>query len=447
MSTTVIQAAAVAVEATPGSMVNGTPDPSGLTFYGLQFERGTFPEVGAVQEVTPDNTARTGPFSGPDEPVAPWTGGVQVHRQTGDWTVNMEVRGFGGSNGVLPDANSLPLAIMLSSVMHRIDSGGARLTPAATGANAGQAIFATGTGPALGELVMADVDGCIVVNRVTDVAVSSPNDTVTFAQYWPRTLTSSDRVQRGLNFTIRTGANFGTVGPTFAMRVQSLDGQAIAYGCRLRSATFTSASGKVMVALVVKAGIVIPGTIDPGNVLPTRVPSLLSGTCVLRRSALRISNDSDDVATTAAPVSIEAGEYAYQIDTFNLALAWTLTDIGTGCGDLGFVDTEVSMAMATFGFTSFQVLATHQLDLLRQHVRNVAVAAGPIQNTVGGVANYLNGWGAFFPAASLTNSVNVQMGGEVTAQAYSWAARDYLGDDSGGTAVAANLFGIYLGGT
>lgn len=447
MSTTVIQAAAVAVEATPGSMVNGTPSTGGLTFYGLQFERGTFPEVGGAQEATPDNTARTGPFSGPDEASAPWTAGVQVHRQTGDWTVNMEVRGFGGGNGLLPDANSMPLSIMLSSVMHRVDTGGARLTPGGTLGNAYEVLFATGAGPALGEVVLADIDGCIVANRVTDVAVASPNDTVTFAQYWPRALTPADRVQRGLNFLIRTGANFGTVGPTFAMRVQSLDGQAIAYGCRLRSATFTSASGKVMVALVVKTGIVVPGTIDPGNVLPVRVPSLLSATCLLRRSALRISNDGDNVALLPAPVSVEAAEYAYQIDTFNLAVNWTLTDIGTGCGDLGFVDTEVSTAAVTFAFTTFRVLATHQLDLLQQHVRNVSVAAGPIENLVAGAPNFHNGWAAFFPAASLTASVNVQLGGEVTGQAYAWAARDYLGDDSGGTAVAANLFGLYLGGT
>ena len=447
MSTTVIQAAAIAVEATFGSMVNGTPDPSALTFYGMHFERGSLPAIGGTQETTPDTTARTGPFPGPPEPAAPWVNGAQVHRQTGDITFNVEVRGFGGGDGILPDANSLPFASILSSSMHRVDTGGARLTPAATGGNAGVAVFATGTGPALGELVLSEVDGCVVGNRVTDVAVASPNDTATFAQYWPSTLTNASRVQRGLNFMIRTGANFGTVGPSFAVRMQSLDGAAIAYGCRLRSVTFTSALGKLMAALVIKPGIIVPDTINPGAGTVTRVPPLLSPACVLRRAALRLNNDNSNIDTLPAPISIDAAEVPFEVDTFNLSVNFTLTDIGEGCGNLGIANTEVSGAVVTCGYTSRQVSAQHQLDLLGQVTGNLSIAAAPIQNTVAGSPNYLNGWAAFLPACHLTAAVNVEMGGEVTAQTYAWEAGDYLGDDSSGTATAANIFVMYLGGT
>lgn len=450
MSTTVIQGAAIAAESSFGSLdADGHPSTAGLSFYGLRFERGSYSLIGGTQETIPDAVARTGPFPVAPEPIAPWDGGVRVWRQTGDIAINMEVRGFGGGDGVMSDANDLPLIIMLNSCMHLVDTGGARLTPTGAGANAGEVTFTTGTGPALGEIVLAEVDGCIVANRVTKVDTGSPDDTVTFAHYWPRSLTTSDRVQRGMNLSIRQGSTYGVVGPSFAMRMQSLDGEAVAYGCRLRSATFTATSGKLMVALVVKAGIIVPGAINPGNVTPTSAPPLLSPPCILRRAALRVSDASgEDVALLPAPVSTGPGEVPYELDTFNLALTWTLTDIGTGCGDLGIANTEPSTAAVTLAYTSREVSAAHQEDVLQRVSRNIGIAAAPIQNTVAGSPNYLNGWGAFIPCASLTAAVNVDVSGEVTAQACAWQASEYLrGDDFGGTPTAVNQFVLYLGGT
>lgn len=445
MSTSVIVSSAIASEATFGNPdADGIPTTSGLTYNPQRFEAASITVIGGDYEVIPSGVAHSGPFPFPPEIAASWASGVRVNRQTGQVSWTQEVHGFGAGDGVLADANSLPIVLAWGSGMHVIDTGGARLTPAGAGANAGEVTFATGTGPAVGELVLATIDGCVVGNRVSGVTTASPNDTVVFNQYWPRNLTTADRVQRGMNIVVRQGLNTSVVGNSVSILVTCLDARFYAYGCRLLSATFTSTQGKLMCAIVLKAAIILPDAINVGGIAPSTAPRLKSPTCVLRSAALRITDQAGvSVDAQTAPSTLAAYESNFEQDGWALTITNTLADDGTGCGALGIAQTEVASTMVTFAYTARPPAAVHQYDLRDQITRTITQAAAPIQDNSTGSPNYANGWGFCIPSAHLTAAVNVVRGAEVTEQSFAWEAGDYQGDDPS----AANQFVMYLGGT
>lgn len=438
MSSALVLGLEVASEATYGNpaAATGVPTVSGLTFIPMEFERGSITTVGGASELTEDGSAHAGFFGLPPEVNTSWSAGARVPRQRGSFTINAQVRGFGsGNGGASANANSAPLTLLWGTITSVLDTGGAEVTPT-TGALNGRSItVTTGTTLAPGEVVLANIDGCVVANRVTDVAVGV-SDTVTFELAWPRQLTTADRIQRGMQFRCRTGANSGAKGLSVALRFSTLDATMVAFGCRCESLSFSSVGGKLMVAMVVQSQFIVADVLGAPVAPPTAV-RMGAAVCTLNGAGGLVS--TTNVNGAAVPVSVASAERPFERESWSFTLTATLAPIGSGCGAMGISDLEVSNLVAELAYTSRVIDDADESDLLNEVMRGITWAAAPIDD---GTTKF-NGWGVSIPAGFLTADNNVTVGGEVLEQARTYRAGLYDGDDpTSGINVS-----MFLGGT
>lgn len=441
MSTAILRSLEVAAESSFGSIVSttGQPDASGLTFYSAEFERASLTVFGGESELVEDGASVLGPGGLPPEVAASWTAaGDRVRRQTGELTVQMRVKGWGAGNSGIPDANSMPLSLFLASSLKLTDHTGGSLTPSAMGANNGIVTFSAPPGFADGEVVMANIDGCVIANRVVDV---DGND-ATFSHYWPRALTSADLIQRGLNFAVGRYTDTGSVGSSVALRGTSLDAQYVAFGCRLQSASGTNDNGQHLVELTFACGIIITD-VDVGAFTPTTAARIDSPTTVFRGVSLyRTDDDTGIIGGAAAPISSAATKLPFELDGLTWSIEHTLVPVGAGCPAIGMSDMEVADTTVSLEFTSRAPSATDELDLLNRVCRGFTLPAAPLTSG----SNNLNGFALNIPAASLTADANVTAEDDgLLQQVRSYQMRDYAGDALGQSGVRNAV--IYLGGT
>ena len=439
MSTAILRSLRVAAEATYGSVSTSTgqPDSSGLSFYGAEFERASLTVFGGESEIVEDGTVANGPGGLPPEVSASWTStGSRVKRQTGDITLSMRVKGLGAGNALLADANDLPLALMLATGMKLTDHGGAALTPTGMGANNGIVSFAAPPGFADGELVMANIDGCLVSNRVVDVTGSD----ATFSHYWPRALTGADSIQRGLNFAVGRNTDTGAVGDSVVIEARSKSASYEAFGCRFVSASFTNENGMALVELTLRPAIIIT---TQGATTPTTAARIDSPTAVLRGVALyRTDGDTGIIGGASAPISLAASKVPFELDGLTITIENTLVPVGTGCPAIGMSDMEVANTTVSMEYTSRAPATADELDLLNRVCRGITLAAAPLSDG----ANAYNGCAWNIPAASLSADPNVTAEDDgLLTQTRSYAMRDYTGDALGESGVRNFVF--YLGGT
>jgi hypothetical protein len=418
-----IQSASIASEATfanPDSA--GIPTTTGLTFYDFVFDRGSVSTVGGATPVDESASATNAFFGAPPEAGVAWVNGSRVNMQTGALAFNMELRGFGTGNGAVPDANLMPLTQMFGTITDVLDTGAATQA-IATGAADGQSVtVTTGTTLAPGEVVLSSIDGCVLANRVTAVTVGA-TDTVTFELAWPRQLTASDTLKRGMNFRILQSLGTGTVGNTVAVRFRCAHATMIAYGCRADSLTFSATTnGKVMVAVSLRSDYIVSTTLDAQQAVGYAA-RFGSPVCQLRGSGGLVSTET--LAGVAAPVSLESRRPAFEIDAWSVALTATLAPIGSGCGAVGLSGLEVAAMTVTVSYTSRTIYEADQTDRLLGATRALSWAAGPI---VDGTASSLNGWGISIPSAFLSADPSVAVGGEVLSQTRTYSAAYYAGD-------------------
>lgn len=439
MSTAILRSLRVAKESTFGSIVSttGQPSSSGLSYFGAEFERASLTTFGGESELVENGTAVLGPGGLPPEVAASWTAaGARVRRQTGDITVQMRVKGWGSGNTGIGNANNMPLSLMLASGLDLVDSGGVALVPTGMGANNGIVTFAAPPTFAVGEVVLANVDGCVIPNRVVDI---DGNDAI-FSHYWPRALTGSDSIQRGLNFRVGRGSNTGSVKESVVLEARSLDAIYEAFGCRLLSASFSNENGQVLVELTMRASIIVTD-VSPAGVTPVSADRIAAPTCVHRGVALyRTDGDTGIIGGATAPISLAASKVPFELDGLTFAITNELIPVGTGCPAIGMSNMEVSNTTVTLEYTSRAPTDADELDLLNQVCRGIAIAAGPLSD--GSTA--LNGMALDIPAASLTADANVTAEDDgLLQQTRSYQMRDYDGDSpsTGWNAV------LYLGGT
>lgn len=438
MSTAILRSLRVAKESTFGSIVSTTGQPSsaGLTYYGAEFERASLTVFGGESELVEDGTSTLGPGGLPPEVAASWTaGGTRVRRQVGDITVQMRVKGWGSGNVSMADANDMPFSLMLASGLSLVDNTGVALTPSGMGGNNGIVQFAAPPGFADGEVVLANIDGCLIANRVVDVA---GND-ATFSHYWPRALTGSDSIRRGLNFRVGRNDKTGEVGDSVVLEGRSLDAIYEAFGCRLASVSFTNDNGQLLAELVMRAAIIIPD-VDPAGVTPTAAARIDAPTTVLRGVALyRTDADTGIIGGQSAPISSAASKVPFELDGLTFSIENTLVPVGTGCPAIGMSNMEVANTAVSFEYTSRAPTDADELDLLNRVCRGLTLAAGPLSD---GTTSY-NGFAINIPAASLTADANVTAEDDgLLQQSRNYAMREYDGD--GTTSYNAV---IYLGGT
>lgn len=439
MSSAILRSLRVAAESTFGSIDSSTgqPSSSGLTFFGAEFESASLTVFGGESELVEDGTIANGPGGLPPEVSTSWTAaGARVKRQTGDITISMRVKGFGGGNSLLGDANDLPLALALASGMKLTDHGGGEVVPTGMGANNGIVSFAAPPGLADGELVVANVDGCMVANRVVEV---DGND-ATFSHYWPRALTGSDSIRRGLNFAVGRGADTGAVGDSVVIEARSADASYEAFGGRLVSAAFTNDNGIALVELTLRPAVIIT---TQGTTSPTTAARVAAPTSVLRGVALyRTDGDTGIIGGASAPISLDASKVPFELDGLTITIENTLVPVGTGCPAIGMSDMEVANTAVTMEYTSKAPSTADELDLLNRVCRGITLAAGPLYDG----STYYNGCAWNIPAASLSADANVTAEDDgLLQQTRSYAMRDYAGDAMGDSGVRNFVF--YLGGT
>lgn len=439
MSTAILRSLRVAKESSFGSIVSttGQPSSSGLTFLGAEFERASLTVFGGESELVEDGTAVLGPGGLPAEVAASWTAaGARVRRQTGDITVQMRVKGWGSGNTSIGNANNMPLSLMLASGLDLVDSGGVALVPTGMGANNGIVTFAAPPTFAVGEVVLANVDGCVVANRVVDI---DGNDAI-FSHYWPRALTSSDSIQRGLNFRVGRSTNTGAVGNSVVLEARSLDAIYEAFGCRLLSASFTNDNGQLLVEVTMRAAIIL-SDVDPAGVTPVSADRVAAPTCVHRGVALyRTDGDTGIIGGAAAPISLAASKVPFELDGLTFGVSNELVAVGTGCPAIGMSDMEVSNTTVTLEYSSRAPADADELDLLNRVCRGITLAAGPLSDGT----TALNGFAINIPAASLTADANVTAEDDgLLQQARSYQMREYDGDSPSTSWNAV----LYLGGT
>ncbi len=441
MSTAILRSFEVAAESGFGSIdsTTGQPDVSGLTFYGAEFERASLSVFGGESELVDDGTAVLGPGGLPPEVSASYTPtGERVRRQVGEITVQMRIKGWGAGNSAIPDANSMPQSLLWASGATRVDSGGAALTPSAMGTNNGVVDFGAPPGLDVGEAVAAVIDGCMVVNRVVTVA----GNTATFSHYWPRALTGSDSIQRGLNFIVGRGSSTAATGASVSVRGTSLDAQFVATGCRWSSISITNENGFLLAEFTLQCAIILTD-INVASFTPTSAARIASPTAVLRGVALyRTDGDTGVIGGGAGPISLGATKVPFELDGLSLTFENTLVPVGVGCPAIGMANMEVADTSVSMEYTSRETANADELDLLNRVCRGITIAGAPLNDG----ATSLNGFGVCIPAASLSADANVTAEDDgLLQQTRSYQMRDYVGD-SLGQGTLRNVV-VYYGGT
>lgn len=437
MSST-IRALAVAAEGSPFNYgADGLPTTVGLTFYDMAFELANAPDtVGGEVEWDEDGTAHNGFFADPPEPGTAWSGGVRVKQQRGTLSLQVEVRGFGLGNGTIPDAPSMPLAILWGTVTNVVDTGGAEVAVLTGSVDGKEATVATGTTIAPGELVPALIDGCVRYNRVTAVAVDT-TDTLTFGLAWGRQLTAADKLQRGLQFQLRTGLNTGVVGPTCAIRYVTQRGTAIAYGCRANKITIApSPTGKLLATIELTSEYITSTVTSSVQAVP-QAKRLNAASVNLKGSDPLVSDE--DVRDATAPASADSRSPNFEFkEGWSLTIDTTLEVIGGKCLT-GVSDLEVTGQSVTLTYNTKTVYDGDANDPWDQVCRAIAWGGGPLDDG----KSKLNGWGVSIPSAHLTELVNVRVAGQVLGQTRTYKAAAYDGDAPSST---VNVV-MFLGGT
>ena len=437
MSTATIKSLEVAQESTYGSLVSttGLPSASGLTFYGMDFEAASVTTVGGEARLVESGAATTA-FDGLPPELSEFRGadGVKLNARRGELTVTHRVRAWGSGNTSIAAPANMPLKLLLATVTDYQNFGGAALTPTGMGADNGIVTFAAAPGLAVGEVVVANVDGCVIANRVTGL-----DDTdITFQHYWPRALTGSDAIIQGLNFRILYGASSGTKGASAAIRFSTIDAQFVAYGCRLQSVTWSNDNGVLQAEMSIRVGLILP-VVDVGDFVPTMAPRIASPQVLMRgNSLLRTNGGTGYYDAPTVPASLASTRVPFEVEGLSVSMEWTLVPVGQGCGALGESDAEVAGFSCTLSYTSKAPAEDDQRDIADGVARGLTLSGAPVSD---GTSNDC-AWAVNLPAAHLTTAPDVTAEpDDLISQEREYASSFYQGDSTTAHGVV-----IFLGG-
>jgi len=376
----------VATESSFGSLVDGLPSYSGLTYTSVPCERDPIIVYGDVV-VSERNDARDGTYSLPPEPDTVWSGGSRVRRRTGTVEIRLDLTTVGssvnnyGSNylGELLGAGFLTQAGLTHSdaVTSVVDVN--NFTPTTTSTN-----YITGS------IIGADLGGRAEYSSVTDNNVSGD---VSVSPAFSSSFTGTPTMRLLQTWYCPTRDNLGTTQHSLSFRVDGVDFRSYAYGCRLESMTLSLDNGRVMADLVYQAAIIQD---DHGNAVGPIEPSYNSGApCFFRGSYVVISDAAPTSLTDAGLTGDTLGRIALDVEDFTLTITNTLTPIGHSNSILAMRDMEVSDVDVELSLTVTTPNTTINNDFFNRQLRQVLVGFGPIAAGQGGAF--------MIPAAYLTN--------------------------------------------
>ena len=411
----------VATESSFGSLVDGLPSYSGLTYTSIPCERDPIIVYGDVV-VSERNDARDGTYSLPPEPDTVWSGGSRVRRRTGTVEIRLDLTTVGSSVnnysanylGELLGAGFLTQAGLTHSdaVTSVVDVN--NFTPTTTSTN-----YVTGS------IIGADLGGRAEYSSVTDNNVSGD---VSVSPAFSSSFTGTPTMRLLQTWYCPTRDNLGTTQHSLSFRVDGVDFRSYAYGCRLESMTLSLDNGRVMADLVYQAAIIQD---DHGNAVGPVEPSYNSGApCFFRGSYVVISDAAPTSLTDVGLTGDTLGRIALDVEDFTLTVTNTLTPIGHSNSILAMRDMEVSDVDVELSLTVTTPNTTINNDFFNRQLRQVLVGFGPIAAGQGGAF--------MLPAAYLANDPSKYdpSGNDIVRQPLTYKMSRFGGD-------VADVFDVY----
>jgi hypothetical protein len=411
----------VATESSFGSLVDGLPSYSGLTYTSIPCERDPIIVYGDVV-VSERNDARDGTYSLPPEPDTVWSGGSRVRRRTGTVEIRLDLTTVGSSVnnysanylGELLGAGFLTQAGLTHSdaVTSVVDVN--NFTPTTTSTN-----YVTGS------IIGADLGGRAEYSSVTDNNVSGD---VSVSPAFSSSFTGTPTMRLLQTWYCPTRDNLGTTQHSLSFRVDGVDFRSYAYGCRLESMTLSLDNGRVMADLVYQAAIIQD---DHGNAVGPIEPSYNSGApCFFRGSYVVISDAAPTSLTDVGSTGDTLGRIALDVEDFTLTITNTLTPIGHSNSILAMRDMEVSDVDVELSLTVTTPNTTINNDFFNRQLRQVLVGFGPIAAGQGGAF--------MLPAAYLANDPSKYdpSGNDIVRQPFTYKMSRFGGD-------VADVFDVY----
>jgi hypothetical protein len=420
----------VATESSFGSLVDGLPSYSGLTYTSVPCERDPIIIYGDVV-VSERNDARDGTYSLPPEPDTVWSGGSRVRRRTGTVEIRLDLTTVGSSVnnyssnylGELLGAGFLTQAGLTHSdaVTSVVDVN--NFTPTTTSTN-----YVTGS------IIGADLGGRAEYSSVTDNNVSGD---ISVSPAFSSSFTGTPTMRLLQTWYCPTRDNLGTTQHSLSFRVDGVDFRSYAYGCRLESMTLSLDNGRVMADLVYQAAIIQD---DHGNAVGPVEPSYNSGApCFFRGSYVVISDGAPTSLTDAGLTGDTLGRISLDVEDFTLTITNTLTPIGHSNSILAMRDMEVSDVDVELSLTVTTPNTTINNDFFNRQLRQVLVGFGPIAAGQGGAF--------MLPAAYLTNDPSKYdpSGNDIVRQPLTYKMSRFGGDVADTGDVYNSPFRLALG--
>jgi len=420
----------VATESSFGSLVDGLPSYSGLTYTSVPCERDPIIIYGDVV-VSERNDARDGTYSLPPEPDTVWSGGSRVRRRTGTVEIRLDLTTVGSSVnnyssnylGELLGAGFLTQAGLTHSDAVASIADVNNFTPTTTSTN-----YVTGS------IIGSDLGGRAEYSSVTDNNVSGD---VSVSPAFSSSFTGTPTMRLLQTWYCPTRDNLGTTQHSLSFRVDGVDFRSYAYGCRLESMTLSLDNGRVMADLVYQAAIIQD---DHGNAVGPVEPSYNSGApCFFRGSYVVISDAAPTSLTDVGLTGDTLGRIALDVEDFTLTITNTLTPIGHSNSILAMRDMEVSDVDVELSLTVTTPNTTINNDFFNRQLRQVLVGFGPIAAGQGGAF--------MIPAAYLTNDPSKYdpSGNDIVRQPLTYKMSRFGGDVADTGDVYNSPFRLALG--
>jgi hypothetical protein len=404
----------IASEISFGSLVDGIPSYSGLSWTSIPCERD--PIVIAGEPVVSErNDARDGAYFVPSEPDTVWSGSSRVRRRTGQIVCRVDLTTIGSTPA---DYSSNYLGLLLGAgFLTQIPSAAAKSdTPSAvTNANTFTP-SASYSESDIGTLISTTLSGRAEYSAVTDHNVTGD---VTIS---PAFSASSFTAVRGLQtWYTPSRATAGTYGNSVAFRIDGNNFRSYAYGCVLETLNITLDNGRLMAEFTFNSAFI---TDDHSNAAGPVEPSYNDGAAPFFRGAYTVISDDSPASLTNATIGETLGRIALDCEDFSLTVTNTLTPLGHSNSVLAMSDMEISDVAVELSLTLSTVNTAIANDFFNRKVRQVIIGTGP-QGDGKGCAIML-------PAGMLTVDPSAYdvSGNDIVRQQLTYQQSRYAGDYS-----------------
>lgn len=405
----------IARESSFGSLVDGIPSDSTLSFTSIPCERDPI-IISGEPVVSERNDARDGAYFVPPEPDTVWSGSNRVRRRTGQVVCRVDLTTIGSTPA---DYSSNYLGLLLGAgFLTQVPSANAKAdTPSAISDVNTFTPSAAFTAADTGTLISTTISGRAEYSAITNTDVSGD---VTISPAY--SATSFTEVRGLQTWYTPSRATAGTYADSVAFRIDGNNFRSYAYGCVLETLSITLDNGRLMGEFTFNSAFI---TDDHGNAGGAVEPAYNDGAAPFFRGAYTVISNGSPASLSDGTTQETQGRIALDCEDFSLTVTNTLTPLGHSNSVLAMSDMEITDVSVELSLTLSTVNTTIANDFFNRTVRQVIVGTGP-QGDGKGCAIML-------PAAQLTVDPSVYdvSGNDIVRQQLSYQQSRYAGDISG----------------